>query len=97
MQKSRGATNQEKAANFWIKDEVDEKALSTTIEKIKATYAEFKDIKMICTAMAYLQRFYLKESIFIYGIEGLSYACLFLAQKVEEMSYTHEYFCRIMK
>jgi hypothetical protein len=79
---------QEKAENFWIPNETEEKCLADYIEEMIKTYHELNSLKMICTAAAYMQRFYLKESIFIYNPIQIMYACLFLASKIEEMGYT---------
>ncbi len=92
-----GATITDKASNFWIKPDDEEKLLADQIEEMKATFTEFKSVNMICIAAAYLQRFYMTESIFIYKPKEITYACLFMAAKIEEMDYTHEKFCRNLK
>lgn len=97
MQSLKGSTMHEKAANFWISPEVEEKCLADQIEEMKRTYQEFKSVNMICIAAGYLQRFYLNESIFIYNPKEISFACLFIAAKIEEMSYTPENFCKFLK
>jgi len=47
--------------------------------------------------MAYLQRFYITQSIFIYNPKEITFACLFIAAKIEEKDYTPEHFCKSLK
>jgi hypothetical protein len=47
--------------------------------------------------MAYLQRFYISQSIFIYNPKEITFACLFIAAKIEEKDYTPEHFCKSLK
>ena len=71
MLKSKGDTREEKAKNYWIKEESEEKILATQITRMQDSFARagFKSVKALATAMAFLQRFYLKESVFIYDME----------------------------
>ena len=84
MLKSKGNTREEKAQNFWIKDEAEEKALSHQTTKMQDCYNHVKYKKPLCTAMAFLHRFFLNESIFIYDIEQIAYAAMYLAQKLDD-------------
>ena len=81
MLKSQGETREQKANNFWIKEETEQSLLSTQTTHMQQFYTSLKNKKPLVTAMVFLHRFYLKESVFIYDLEQMSLAALFLAQK----------------
>jgi hypothetical protein len=75
----------------------EEEHLTVCLEEMFKTNLEFKSIKMVCIAAAYLQRFYLEESVFVYNPQEMLYACLYIAQKIEEIGYSFEHFCRSLR
>ena len=51
----------------------------------------------IATAMAYLQRFYLHQSLFTHDPQHFVYAMLFLSIKVHEIAMPHQQFCQFFE
>jgi hypothetical protein len=57
----------------------------------------FANAHIIAVAMTYFHRFFLRRSVFEYEALNVAFTCLFLAAKVQEMSLTHETFCKTFK
>ena len=91
-----GDTVEKKAAQFLIKPDLEEKIVADFCERIKKEFAQFTS-NVLCIAMAFLQRFFLFESVFCHSPENIAYACLYLAAKLEEMNYTANHFCQALK
>jgi len=102
MLQSKGDTRLDKARNYKIPPEKEEKCLGVLVSEIRNQYQvpRFRNANFICTAMAYFQRFYLSQSIFIHDPQIMLYACLFLAHKVEGLEDRHnnieDAFCKIL-
>ena len=54
MLKSKGNTPREKANNFWISYEAEEKCLADCINEMLKNYSQFDSVKLLCIAAAYL-------------------------------------------
>jgi hypothetical protein len=61
MMASKGETRADKARNYKIPPEKEEKCLAVLVSEIKNQYLvpRFRNANFICAAMAYFQRFYL--------------------------------------
>lgn len=62
----KGDSPAQKAANFNIKPDVEEKVIADAIMQLRQHWLAFNNFQLIATAASFLQRFYVRESIFIW-------------------------------
>ena len=79
-----------------MKLEFEEKTLSRFIDNLAKYWRRLPDPNLIATAMTFFQRFYLHQTLFQMHpdkIVNIQNACLFLATKVHEISFSADDFC----
>ena len=88
---------EEKSKRYEMPFELEEKMLThfneLLIEKGMHVLGS-ANAECLATAMAYLHRFYLHESVFAYDPQQFVYAMLFLSIKVHEIDLPHQQFCQ---
>ena len=104
---AKGETAREKVRSLALTQDQETKILIVYIDELRSQYRNllqwsederrFQNAHVVAVAMTYFQRFFLKRSVFEYEAPKIAFACLFLAAKVQEMSLTHETFCKTFK